>query len=93
MIRSVGDGDKTQYASDEESDTEDERTKVKVLPVLAKMRKGVAAIRNSPQRREALALDAKRCTNSVECNAYDDETRERFETTLRFDSNINSKTS
>ncbi|KAJ6639605.1 putative AC transposase [Pseudolycoriella hygida] len=56
MIRYVGDGDTAEYPSDEEeSDEEDESAKTKVLPVVAKLRKGVVAIRNSPQRREVLA--------------------------------------
>lgn len=57
MINTVGDGDSATYPSDDESDGEDETEKAskensKVLPVVAKMRKGVVAIRNSPQRRE-----------------------------------------
>lgn len=55
IIRSVGDGTAEEYPSDEESDVEEEHTEAKVLPVVAKMRKGVVAIRNSPQRREVLA--------------------------------------
>lgn len=56
MINSVGDGDRATYPSDDESDGEDcvekESKKTVPLPVVAKMRKGVVAIRNSPQRRE-----------------------------------------
>lgn len=55
MIRSVGDGTASEYPSDEDSDAEEETAKTKVLPVVAKMRKGVVAIRNSTQRREILA--------------------------------------
>lgn len=53
MIRSVGDGDAAEYPSDEDSDVEEEHAKTKVLPVVVKMRKGVVAIRKSPQRRSS----------------------------------------
>lgn len=55
MINTVGDGDKYTYPSDDESDGEDtveKKENTKTLPVVAKMRKGVVAIRSSPQRRE-----------------------------------------
>lgn len=57
MIHSVGDGPATEYPSDSDSDDEEQEKasqKAKVLPVVAKMRKGVVAIRSSPQRRELL---------------------------------------
>lgn len=57
MINVVGDGDVKEYSSDIESDDEEEKNdkKKKVLPVVAKFRKGVVAIRNSPKRRELFA--------------------------------------
>lgn len=59
MIRSIGDGNPSEYPSDCESDDEEDiakaKQKPKTLPVVAKMRKGVVAIRDSPQRREILA--------------------------------------
>lgn len=58
MIHSIGDGPATEYPSDSDSDDKEQEKvsqKSKVLPVVAKMRKGVVAIRSSPQRRELLA--------------------------------------
>lgn len=57
MIYSVGDGPATEYPSDDSDDEDNEKAsqKAKVLPVIAKMRKGVVSIRSSPQRRELLA--------------------------------------
>lgn len=54
MIHCVGDGDPAKYTSDSESDdeSEDNQSKAKELPVIAKLRKGIVAIRRSPQRRE-----------------------------------------
>lgn len=52
MIRAIGDGDAVKYPSDDENDEEEDLAKAKVLPVVAKMRKGIVAIRDSPQRRE-----------------------------------------
>lgn len=56
MINTVGDGD-SYIPSDDESDDDDavgmeRKETAKALPVIAKMRKGVSAIRSSPQRRE-----------------------------------------
>lgn len=58
MINSVGDGSPTEYPSDSDSDGDEHESssqRNKVLPVVAKMRKGVVSIRSSPQRRELLA--------------------------------------
>lgn len=56
MICSIGDGKATEYTSDSDGEeTQESLEKAKVLPVVAKMRKGVVAVRNSPQRREFLA--------------------------------------
>lgn len=52
MIQSVGDGDAEKYSSDSEDDDEENTAKLKDLPVIAKLRKGVVGIRKSPQRRE-----------------------------------------
>lgn len=54
IIQSVGDGDVKEYPSDSESEDEDGENvkKRKDLPVIVKLRKGIVAIRRSPQRRE-----------------------------------------
>ncbi|KAJ6643884.1 putative AC9 transposase, partial [Pseudolycoriella hygida] len=73
------------YPSDDESDGEDEVEKVgsenaKVLPVVAKMRKGVVAIRNSPQRRE---LFEKQCAvTGIKHKTLLRDVRTRFNATL-----------
>ncbi|KAJ6643111.1 putative AC transposase [Pseudolycoriella hygida] len=85
MINTVGDGDSSTYPSDDESDGEDEVEKVgsknaKVLPVVAKMRKGVVAIRNSPQRRE---LFEKQCAvTGIKHKTLLRDVRTRFNATL-----------
>lgn len=56
MIRSIGDGDAIEYPSDSDSDDEDNQEnalkKSKVLSVVAKVRKAVVAVRNSPQSKD-----------------------------------------
>lgn len=82
MINTVGDGDANAYPSDDESDGEDEMEKesTKVLPVVAKMRKGVVAIRNSPQRRE---MFQKQCVVAgIEHKNLLRDVRTRFNSTL-----------
>lgn len=61
MIIDIGDGDRATYPSDDESDGEDvvETPITKELPVVAKMRKGVVAIRRSPQRRETFSRQCR----------------------------------
>lgn len=82
MINSVGDGDKDMYPSDDESDGEDgvEKESSKTLPVVAKMRKGVVAIRNSPQRREI--FERQCCVADIKPKMLLRDVRTRFNSTL-----------
>lgn len=82
MINAVGDGDSTTYPSDDESDGEDEIEKEcsKVLPVVAKIRKGVVAIRNSPQRREMFQKQC--CVAGIEHKNLLRDVRTRFNATF-----------
>lgn len=75
IIRSIGDGDQTEYPSDAESDDEEDTRKANVLPVVAKLRKGVVAIRNSPQRREILARQCVAANIEVKVVLRDVRTR------------------
>lgn len=83
MIKTVGDGDVDACPSDDEIDDEDSVRKenvIKELPVVAKVRKGVVAIRISPQRRE---MFQRQCTVAgiVHKNLVRD-VRTRFNSTL-----------
>lgn len=80
MIFSVGDGDSTIYSTDIDSDEEPEKETRKELPVIAKLRKGVVAIRNSPQRRE---LFLRQCiAANVETKIVLRDVRTRWNSTL-----------
>lgn len=84
MINTVGDGNRATYPSDDESDgddaVEEKKENAKALPVVAKMRKGVVAIRNSPQRRE---MFKKQCSVAgIKHKNLTRDVRTRFNATL-----------
>lgn len=80
IIQSVGDGDHIAYPSDDENDGDEEKRNSKELPVVAKLRKAVVAIRKSPQRRE---MFAKQCNVfGVKSKNLLRNVRTRFNSTL-----------